>query len=793
MNLFKDEHYQTEFTKYKFPSHNAKIKKDDTYALKFFKAMFSAHVRDVGSIRYSRRGEFSTYRLYAEGNQPVSKYMNQLCPFPDDAAKDLNPGQTLDNSKREGWMNISWDILSVAPKFERIFVGMFEKVEHDIVATSINDSALKEKEDFQWNLWAQKMNRDYFESIDRAMAVRLGTPEWIPDTIQELQMYMSESFKTKLEIAIEMGLDYSFYMSKWNEIKKKLFEDWFRLGIAACQDYVEDKKVLVRYLDPARLILPFSREKDFSDIGYWGYIDEWNIAKLRERSGLDEKEIFKIARAYDGYLDNKMDESWEYVDKMEAGEDLPYDTWKVQMLYGEYICSELKKIKTVQSESGADKLYVNKGVPDSEWMRADRQNRSVETQRYQTTKKGYWVVGTDVVIECGDCYCIPREGKKTPKLSLNAHRYSNKSILSSIIPNLDSIQLAWLKLQNSKAMAAPDGLAIEVGTLENISIDGKTMSPLEILTIKRQTGDTLYRATTHEGAYSGGNPVTRTAGGIGEQLDEWIRSIDYDLTLIRQQTGMNEAIDASSPTERTPVKTSEMAANAANNALQPVYSGYVALKEGCARKMTSRYQNLALNGDLKIYYPSLGKNLVRVFEITSGVSHEDYAIKLRARPTDDMKNSMRQTVLAAQQLGTKQGGISHSDALYLEEKIESGNLKYARMFIAYKEKFYEQQNAAISQQMQAQNGQNAQDVEVTKAQALLELDKQRSDLKKGEETHKTDEEIRKAMAIHEMKMREISAQGDNKIADTQTKTHGEIAKTYAQSDVEKEQAGSVVA
>lgn len=729
---------------------------------KYFEAIYSEYVKDLGGIPYSRRSDYALYRLYSDGNQPSEKYMDILAP--------KNP----ENGNREGYMNISWDIVSVAPKFKRIFIGNFEKIEHEIVCSAINDKALQEKEDIKWMTWAKKEMADFLKEIDAKIGIKTPEPEFVPETIQELEMFMEESFKLKTEIAMEMGIDYAFYLSNWKDIKKRMLEDAFTLGVMACQDYVDqiDGKIKTKYIDPVRLITRYTPDPRFRNIDHWGYIDEITIAELRQIAPeLTEEEIFDIAKNYCNFGGNSAIWSWEfnlrdyyswssYANR--NNQELPYDNYRVNVMFAEMISSDTEVFQKRTTGDGATRTFKE----GYNFQKQDSDKRKVERHKYQTVYKGWWVLGTDYMYNCGKQYDIPRPEKKRPALSINIYRDSYKSILASIIPNLDSFQLSWLKLQNAKAMASPAGLAIEMGTLENISIDGKTLTPLEILTIRRETGDTLYKATTHHSEYNGGGgaPITETEGGIGRQLQEFTALMEYDLNMIRQQTGMNEVIDSSAQNPNLPVGTSKLAVEAANNALQPIYSGYVSVKESAAKKIALRYQIKAADGNIKGYLPSLGGNVVKVFEITKDVSFEDYAIKIQMKPTDEMKAAIRLTVQKAVQLGPKNGGISDSDALYIEDRIENGNLKYARLFLAYKERKYQKDAEKMQSDNMAANGQNMQAQEQMKAQAsmqLLQLQQQGEQQKIVTESQARIEEDK---LKHQYKLEEIHAQGQVQIA-----------------------------
>jgi len=740
---------------------------------KWFEGIYSEYIKDLGGIPYSRRSDFNLYRLYSDGNQPTEKYMDILAP--------KNPK----SGDREGYMNLSWDIVSVAPKFKRIFVGNFEKMEHDVLCSAINEKALAEKEDIKWRTWASKILGDFFKELDAKIGIETPEPEFVPENIQELEMYMDESFKLKTEMAMEMGIDYAFYLSNWKDVKKRMLEDAFTLGVMACQDYVDpiDGKIKARYIDPAKLITRYTTDPHFRNIDHWGYVDEITIAELRQIAPeLTDKEVWDIAKNYCNFGQNSLIWNWEFSLRdyyswssfaNRNNSELPYDSYRVNVMFAEMISTDTEVYQKRTTGSGALTTFKE----DYNFQKSDSEKRKVERHKYQTVYKGWWVVGTDYMYNCGKQYDIPRPEKKRPALSINIYRDSYKSILASIIPNLDSFQLSWLKLQNAKAMASPSGLAIEMGTLENISIDGTTLNPLEILTIRRQTGDMLYKATTHHSDVNGmgGSPITETEGGIGRQLQEFVSLMEYDLNMIRQQTGMNEVIDSSAQNPNLPVGTSKLAVEAANNALQPIYSGYITIKEQAAKKIALRYQIKAADGSIKGYMPSLGGNVIKMFEITKDVSFEDYAIKIQVKPSEEMKASIRATVQKAVQLGPKQGGISDSDGLYIEDKIENGNLKYARLYLAYKERQYQKDAEKMQSDNMQANGQNMQAQEQQKAQGAVQLLQMQQQGEQQKIVTESESRIKEDALKHQYKMAEIQAQGQLQIA-------GKIAEKSMEPD-----------
>ena len=95
---------------YTFPSDDIdpKLKKEAKYCKEWCEAAYSLYVKDQSGIRYSSIEDMKMAKLYAEGRQPIEKYLDILCP------KDKVTGE------RMSYMDISLDILSIIPLLSQI-------------------------------------------------------------------------------------------------------------------------------------------------------------------------------------------------------------------------------------------------------------------------------------------------------------------------------------------------------------------------------------------------------------------------------------------------------------------------------------------------------------------------------------------------------------------------------------------------------------------------------------------------------------------------------------------------
>lgn len=747
-DVYKDKNYQ-------FPSDDIdpKLKLKPKWYLDWCNAVYSNHVRDQGGVRYTKLQDIDLNRQYAEGRQPVEKYLDIVCP------KDKKTG------KRKSFMDISTDILSIIPKFRSIVIGKFMQYEHEIIANAVDENSGAEKQNKRLSLWADAQIAEAlkpYQAMLQAGVDQQQASEFIPRTVEELDILESTgSFKLKWEAGMEKLIKDTFRYSDWNDIKNRLYEDLFDLGIAATRDYTDKVtgKAKTRYVDIKRLIVRHSNRHVYDNIDYAGEVLDMTPNDIRIQAGEDIplEELNEIIEKYAdvNHLDYAFNEN-------------------VNDLYEKYGHTDVKVLDLVfksidssKQEAKKDRFghtrYYNK---DYDYELTENQkksgNRKVTVAKKQMVYRCKWIIGTKYVFDYGLEEDIIRKDAKTVELPFNIYRLSRKSILESIIPLEDNIQLAWLKFQNALAKAAPGGIAVDVGALKNVTNGENRMKPLELLTLRRQTGDLLFKSTTHHSQVinpNAGRPIIELPGGAGAELDEHIKVIDFNINMIRQITGINEMLDASAPPPNTLVGTAEIAQQGTNNTLYNLYNAYKTIKENTADNLAHRVQSIIRYKDYKLYEPVIGTGLVNVFKQNSPIAHADYGIALQLKPQAQEKTRMLQMA----QQAFAQGLLKYSDYILIEEEITNGSLKKARMYLMYKEEKYreeKQQEALMNTQAQSQAIQEQQQMGMQVDMA--KMDKQ------------TENNIKERAASSQLDVQEYAAKNEFKKEEDDNKSQNKI-------------------
>ena len=141
---------------------------------------------------YSQWGDFHRLRLYARGEQSVGKYKNELA-----VDGDLS------------YLNLDWTPVPILPKFVDIVVnGMSDRL-FKVKAYSQDALSQSKRSKFQQMIEGQMVARPFLEKIQENTNVNPFTvnPEDLPETDEELALYMQLNYKPAIEIAEETAID----------------------------------------------------------------------------------------------------------------------------------------------------------------------------------------------------------------------------------------------------------------------------------------------------------------------------------------------------------------------------------------------------------------------------------------------------------------------------------------------------------------------------------------------------------------------------------------------------------
>ena len=694
------------------------VKNSYDYGLRVAQAIENEWFRqDIGGDRYLQNYQnYHSLRLYARGEQPVSKYKDELS-----INGDLS------------YLNLDWKIVPVIPKFVDIVVNGMTDKGYEIKSFATDPFALKERTDYAFKALRDIVNKEYIDQLNAATGNNFYAskePSKLPENQDELDLFLQLNYKQSVEIAEEELIKNVFEANKFKEDQRRIAYDLVVLGIGASKtNFNLSEGVTVDYVDPASIVYSYTEDPNFEDLYYVGEVKNLSLAEVKRQfsnltdSDLEEIQKFKGPSQYSNYVRNF------------AGGD---DSNLVSILYFEYKTYTNQVFKIKKTDQGLEKtIEKDDSFDPPENDNFERVSRSIEV-----LYTGAKVLGMSKVLEWKFAENMTRPYADTTRVnmsySISAPRmYKGRvdSIVNRITSFADMIQLTHLKLQQVLSRIVPDGVYLDMDGLAEVDLgNGTNYNPQEALNMYFQTGSIVGRSLTQDGELNRGKvPIQELQSSSGlAKIQSLIQTYQYYLQMIRDTTGLNEAVDGSMPDKNALVGLQKMAAANSNTATRHILKSlmYITIKTA---------ENISLRVNDALQFPLTKESLlnsintfnVSTLEEMEKVAMHDFGIFLELEPDEEQKQQLEQNI----QVSLQQGGIDLEDAIDIRQinnlKLANQLLKLKRTQKQKRDQEVQQANIAAQGQANAQASEAAAMAEVQKQQALsetkMQLEKAKSD------------------------------------------------------------------
>ena len=669
-----------------FPSHTIDSNlKDKNWVSQYIKAAWADFSTYYPNQMYNGRDKYHEIKLYMYGKQSVSRYK-----------KLLQPREVANED--QSWININWDILPIIPKFRRIALATLFKADFAISVDAVDPVAQDDKQKFYSDNAAKIILKKEFEKqgVDPAI---VPDPDVDASSMQELDMYMNYSYKHRMAIEMEQGLELIMNLNKFENERIKVVEDLHDWGIGGYKEYFDAQgNIKIKRINPMNLVMSYTTDPNFKDIQYVGEVTEMTIADLKQMAGdkISDENYQMIAEKYA----NKYNTSSAMRD-LNNNNDGIYDGFRIKVLDLEFFSYNSMVLEERVNSKG------NTVVGRAAKAKANRSDKKYSKTDYKVVYKGKWIVGSEIFFDCGLATNMKRAKSSLTDTSLSYHlaapnmyQMSTYSLGDQMKSLADQIQLAWYKLQNVMLRARPRGIMIELGALEGVPLGkaGRALKPMEILDLYNQTGNLVYRRLNDEGQASNYKPIEELDNGIGNEAVQYFNIIKQNIDLLRDILGFNEITDGSTPDPRTLNGVAKYASESTNNSLDFIKRAERDLLERLCYDLTLRIQDSAINGTISGYIRALGSESVQFFKLDPEVSSYECGLKIRQKPTEFEKEKLSRRIEQAIQSNQ----ITLADAMMIEN-LE--NLKYAEVLLGYRIKKNQEETQQRAMEAQQMNGQ----------------------------------------------------------------------------------------
>ena len=654
-----------------------------------------------GSNRYaSNWNNFHNLRLYARGEQSVQKYKDELA-----INGDLS------------YLNLDWKPVPILSKFSNIVANGITQKQYDITSYSQDPESLKKRTEYADNVRFDAntiKQRKIAGSLSGMSFARSPVPtEELPGNAEEMDLHMQLKYKPAIEIAEEEAINTVLATNEFNLTKSRVNQDLVNIGIGITKtSFNPAEGIVVKYVDPAYCVWSYTEDPNFDDIYYVGEVKSITIPELK-------KEFPHIS-----------DEELERIQKSPGNRRLirgfeNYDYNTVQVMYFEYKTYTDQVFKIKKTDNGLEKAIektdaFNPPANDN----FDRVSRSIEVL-YEGAK----VVGSDMMLKWEMSENMTRPMADTTRVEMSysmaaprMYKGVIQSLISKCIGFADVIQLTHLKIQQVLSRMVPDGIFLDMDGLAEVDLgNGTNYNPAEALNMYFQTGSVVGRSLTQEGDMNRGKvPIQElsSSSGIGK-IQALITAYNYNMQMIRDVTGLNEARDGGMPDANALVGLQKMAANASNTATKHIQDAsiYLAL---------STCENISLKIADVLNFPLTKNSLmnsistfnVETLKEIEKLNLHDFGIFLEMEPDDEERAELQKNIQIS--LQTKE--IDIEDVIDINQvknlKLANQMLKLKRTEKAKKVQEAQQANIQAQAQANAQLAEKAAMAEVQKQQAL---------------------------------------------------------------------------
>ena len=664
--------------------------------------------RDGNSCRfYSQWREFNRLRLYSRGEQSVAKYKNELS-----VDGDLS------------YLNLDWTPIPIIPKFVDIVVnGMSDRL-FDVKAYAQDAMSSAKRSKYQDMIEAQMVSKDLLLQVQQDFGVDPFTvaPDDLPNSDEELSLYMQLNYKPAIEIAEETAINTLLDQNHYSQTRQRVDYDLTTLGIGiAKHEFLKGDGVRVEYVDPANVVYSYTEDPYFKDTFYWGEIKTVAITELiKIDPTLTREDLEEIS---------KYSQSWyDYYNVAELYQNDMFYRDTATLMYFNYKTTKKFVYKKKINETGGSKVIEKDDTfnPPDEMMEEGRFEKIEKT--IDVWYEGVMVMGTSILLKwemaenmvrpkSASQYAVPNYVACAPRM----YKGNIESLVRRMIPLADQIQITHLKLQQVMSRIVPDGVFIDADGLNEVDLGtGNAYNPEDALRLYFQTGSVVGRSYTQDGEFNNARvPIQQLTSNSGQsKITALIGNYNHYLSMIRDITGLNEARDGSTPDPYALVGVQKLAALNSNVATRHILDGSLYILKSMAEALSCRVADILEYADFKEEFANqIGKYNVSILSDIKDLYIYDFGVFIEVAPDEEQKAMLEQNI----QMALSKNDINLEDAIDIREirniKLANQLLKLKRKKKQEREEAMQLQQQQTQMQQQFQSQKIAADAEMMKIQA----------------------------------------------------------------------------
>ena len=684
-------------------------KASDAFGLQVGRAIQAEwFMKDGNSCRYySQWRDFRRLRLYARGEQSIAKYKNELA-----IDGDLS------------YLNLDWTPVPILPKFIDIVVnGMSDRL-FTPKAYAQDAMSQSKRSKYQDMVEAQMISKPLLQTIKEKTGVDtfMMDPEELPETDEELSLYMQLKFKPAIEIAEEEAINTIFDENHFQDTRKRIDYDTTVIGIGVAKhEFLQGTGVKISYVDPANIVYSYTEDPYFKDCFYWGEIKTVAMSEVMKiDQSLTKEDLQEISMYSQGWYD--------YFNVSQFYENSLFSRDTCTLMYFNYKTTKKIVYKKKNLKGGGARVIEKDDNfnPPADMM--EEENFEKIDKTIDVWYEGIMVMGTNMLLQwklsenmvrpkSASQHALPNYVACAPRM----YKGVIESLCRRMIPFADLIQITHLKLQQVIARTVPDGVYIDADGLNEIDLGtGNAYTPEDALRLYFQTGSVIGRSFTQDGDFNNARiPITQLNSNSGAAKTQMlITNMNHYIDMIRSVTGLNEARDGSNPDPNSLVGLQKLAALNSNTATRHILEAGLYIYRSLCEALTYRVADILEYSDFRDEFANqIGKYNVSILNEIKDLYIYDFGIFIEISPDEEQKAQLEANV----QMALAKGDINLEDAIDIREiknlKLANQLLKMKRIKKQEREEKMAMQSQAITAQQQIKSQELAGQVAMQKIQA----------------------------------------------------------------------------
>lgn len=541
------------------------------------------------------------------------------------------------------YVNINWKSIMIVNTIISRLVGRWMTKKYKASVTAVDEISTKKKQDEVDKADFYMSNKDMLQQLANESGVQMiPQDQFIPDDKDHLDLWAKDELRVPEEILMAMGINGVFDENGWGDMginTRKHKVDAAVVGLIG-KETIADKNghLIDKYCKPENMFYSYSERDDFKDASIKGVIESYKMSDLRyEYPNLDIKQLWEIATT---------SKQWQYADKIRFDPNwnvamfLPFDDWNVDVV--RFTLKSLDTDKSLIKTAKDGSLYVDK--PKKRVEDVYPGNEYIEKTVWNIYRGVYARTPDKIILEWGleNNMVRPQDYEKIAEVEspYSFYMYQNDKMRNLAIPEkieapVEMMTLTFLRIQQYLALMHPTGNSYDIEGLQSIDLGNGICTPLELRKITSQTGDVYYRSKDAEGNRLE-TPIRPNPpnSANAQELEQLISTFNFQLEVIRNETGVNEFAEGQTIKPRTGQENVQTSLEISFNATDYINDATISCADESAGKIACLLHDSVEFGS-KEYRDIMGEE---------DVKGRDFKVKIEMLPSTDDITKFENTV-----------------------------------------------------------------------------------------------------------------------------------------------------